>query len=147
MTKEELVERFLCPGCVCGSDVKCGRYENYSGNAHSVMCRGHVIGTSVLPMPGNIALGMPKGFNRPGWCSFEERSHNKMEIRLWPKGYRPNWDDFNIAVWALEREGFLFVRTGMPRVGKWVVDVIEGGKAAEMCPAAKDVTKMYDEYD
>lgn len=27
MENSELVEKFQCPGCVCGGDTTCGQYE------------------------------------------------------------------------------------------------------------------------
>lgn len=141
-TRDDLVTKYLCPGCVAGSDTECGKYEPQDGG-----CSAHVLGTSIFPAPGNIALGMPKGFNRPGWCQLEKRTHNQMPIRVWPKGEAPTWDWLNVPVWALEHEGDLFVRTVCPRTAALFVDVIEGGKAAELCPQAINVTERYDEYD
>jgi hypothetical protein len=69
-----------------------------------------------------------------------------MQIRVWPTGSKPDWDWLNVPVWALEREGFLFVRTAQPRIGEWAADVIESGTAS-MCPQAINVTDRYEEYD
>jgi hypothetical protein len=143
MTPEEMVKEFCCPGCVCGYDTDCGKYspgDGYHG------CEGHVVGTIGMPLPGNFALGLPKGFNRTGWCSLKERTHNKLLIRLWLKGESPGWDDFNVAVWAMEKDGFLFVRTYMPRVNNTAVDVVENG-TLEMVPGAIDVSRFYEEMD
>jgi hypothetical protein len=129
--------------------VNCGQYKpgQKGDDKPGFECQGHVLGTMLMPVIGSIALGLPKGFNRPGYCQMNKRSHNQMSVRLWPAGTHPDWDDFNIPVWALEREGFLFVRTAMPRVAYWFVDVIEGGKASELCPRAIDMTSKYDTFD
>jgi hypothetical protein len=146
---KRLIEKFLCPGCVCGMNVDCGHYKPGEGGDEKpgFECLGHVLGTVLMPGIGNIALGLPKGFNRPGYCPLCKRSPNQMPVRLWPAGTHPKWDDFNIPVWALEKDGFLFVRTACPRVAYYFVDVFEGGKASELCPRAIDMTSQYDSYD
>ena len=58
-----LVGLFQCPGCVAGSDPSCGRYEY---DLKQLRCIAHVIGTHI-GLGNPVALGMPKGFNRPGW--------------------------------------------------------------------------------
>lgn len=152
-----MVEKFLCPGCVCGSDTKCGKYKTNS-DPGAFNCEGHVLGTIIMPAPGNIALGMPKGFNRPGYCQMNKRTHNQMNIRLWPSrtleeggAVYPDWNDFNIPVWVLDGQGddagFLFVRTAMPRVSGWIVDVIEGGLAMNVARGSTDMTPHYGTYD
>lgn len=149
MTEIELVEKFQCPGCVCGGNTQCGAYKP-STEEGGIMCRGHVLGTSVMLGNGmwNIALGLPQGFHRPGvdWFTEPRESHNKMMLRLWANGERPEWDKFNVAVWALEQDGFLFVRTYAPRINKTWTDVIEGG-TLNICPGAINVGEFIDEID
>lgn len=149
MTDEDriraMVEKFQCPGCVAGSDTKCGYYKV---DPSCPMCTGHVMGTMMLPGPGNFALGVPKGFNRGGWCMGENRTHSRMYFRFYPKGSKPyTYDYLNVPVWSLEKDGYLFVRVAQPRIAGWVVDVYEGGKASAICPQAFDVAPKYDEYD
>lgn len=69
-------------------------------------------------------------------------------MRLYTKdGFKNDiWSRFNVAVWAMERDGFLFVRTYMPRVDVTVVDVIEGGTLA-LVPDAVNVGEFVDEID
>lgn len=52
----------------------------------------------------------------------------------------------NVAVWAMEHEGALFVRTYSPRVDAGTVDVIPGGTLA-MAPGAINVAEFADEID
>lgn len=145
MTNEEMVKEFQCPGCVCGISPK--DCEKYKPTAESgFRCENHVLGTVILPMPGNIALGLPKGFNRPGWEYGAKTTANQMLIRCWVAGTHPDWDQFNVAVWALEKDGFLFVRTFMPRVNWSAVDVIENGTRA-LCPTAVNVNEFYEGMD
>jgi hypothetical protein len=154
MTVEEMIEKYLCPGCVAGSDTKCGSFKKGLYGPESteagIDCQGHVLGTVIFPAPGNISLGMPKGFNRPGWCQMEKRPHNGMSIFCWPKGtFIPDdhFDDFNVPVWALEFEGDLFIRVAQPRSGMFSVFIIEEGKVVDVCPMAIDMTSKFDTYD
>lgn len=143
-----MVEKFLCPGCLFGSNTRCSRYAPTV--SYGVGCKSHVLGTR-FSGAGTIALGLPKGFNRPGpdrsSPSSDEMKHaNTMEIRLWKKGTAPEWDNLNVPVWALVEDGHLFVRTLSPRVGRQYVDVVEGGTLAQV-PQALDVSKFYDDID
>lgn len=127
MKIEEMVEQFQCPGCVCGGDTSCGKYAPYD-YAPGVSCSGHVPGTSMLGPSGltRINLGLPKGFNRGA---------GDVTIRLHLNA-APLFDKFNVAVWVLEQNGFLFVRTYSPRTDMRHVDIFRKGKAAEICPDA-----------
>lgn len=138
---EKLVEQFQCPGCVLGGDTKCGKYH-YDGQCQR--CISHCCGTS-LGLGNPIALGMPKGFDKPG---FQEngQARYKIDIRLWKVGSYPKWDHLNVPVWAMEKDGFLFVRTFAPRINCSWVDVIERGKFV-LCPNAINVAEFIDEID
>lgn len=155
MTNEELIEKFLCVGCVSGSDTKCGRFK--LNTSYGASCTSHVLGTRMMGA-GTLALGLPTGFNRPppekaGPDSTQMKHSNTMEIRLWAKGTAPEWNNLNVPVWALEKDGFLFVRTLAPRVGRLYVDVIEGGTLGMTAEQAHgvlhaiDVSKFIDEID
>jgi hypothetical protein len=153
MTKEEMIAEFICSGCVGGMDTNCGKYEEVTYFPDKKVghgCQSHVLGTTIFNGAGTIALGMPKGFNRSGYCRMSKRDHNQMPIFCWPNDTFPPPDvfsEFNVPVWALEKEGFLFIRVGHPRTAGWSCHVIEGGKAAELCPDAIDMTSKYEEYD
>lgn len=138
MNTKQMVEKFQCPGCVAGSDTNCGSYKPSEGIGAA--CEGHVLGT-IFSGIGNIALGFPKGFCRPGYCRRERRTHSTMAIRLFTGGTYPEWDVFNVPVWAKIEDGFLFVRTFMPRVNGCFTDVIEGG-TLDLVPTAIDVTNQ-----
>jgi hypothetical protein len=71
---------------------------------------------------------------------------NQPLIRFWLKGTHPDWDNLNVPIWALEKDGYLFVRTYMPRINDSFVDVVEEGLLG-LCPTAIDVSKFYDEID
>ena len=138
---EHLVKEFQCPGCVNGSDTSCGSY-NY--NSMEQRCVSHVLGTQV-GIGNNIALGLPKGFNKPGFTE-DLRARNKINIRLWIKGTYPEWDHLNVPIWKLEKDEFLFVRTYAPRINMGWVDVIEDGNS-ELCPTAMNVGEFIDKID
>ena len=144
MDFKDMTEKFQCPGCACGMDTNCGKYATDDADGTN-SCRAHVLGTSLMGV-GHIALGMPKGFNKPGRAPYADRDWNKMSFRFWAAGTNPGWNKLNIAVWAMEEDGFLLVRTYMPRIDYACVDVIEGGKLSD-CPNALDVRKFYDEID
>lgn len=141
----KMVERFQCPGCVGGGDTKCGRYvPDTSRGGHR--CSGHVIGTVIMPGVGHIALGMPRGFNRPGLDDSRKQTRNAFDVRLFTSGTAPTWDRLNVPVWAMEHEGCLFVRTYQPRLNVAFVDVVEDGTLA-LVPNAIDVGQFYNEID
>jgi len=142
---KRLVERFICPGCVAGCNTSCGKYKEPNGYNG---CESHVVGTIGIPYPGNFALGLPRGFNRTGWCPMKDKTHNKMVIRVWPdvSSTALLWDNLNVPVWAMEEDGFLFVRTYMPRTNNTAVDVVEGG-TLEIVPGAINVGEFIDEID
>lgn len=142
MTLEEMVERFQCFGCVWGRDTHCGKYA-WGGLLRC--CLSHVSGVYVFPADYHLALHLPRGFNRSGFND-AGRSKNTLNVGLWLRGTHPPWDRLNIPVWALEQDGFLFVRTYAPLRDVGRVDVIEGGTLA-LVPQALDVKAFLDELD
>lgn len=138
-----MIKKFICLGCVGGPGPEtCPEFKPESW--HPGTCEGHVLGTFVLPI-GCIALGLPKGFNRPG-SDEDGTSRNKLPIHVWPKGTCFEWTKFNVPVWAMVKDGFLFVRTYSPRINFASVDVVEGGDLS-MVPGAVDVGDFWDEID
>lgn len=143
MTSEEMIEKFQCPGCMSGGDTHCGHYslnENYG-----ISCSSHYAGTMIFGI-GKILLGLPKGFNRIGPL---ESEYQKVYLRLWLAGQKPVWDKFNVPVWAMVEDGFLFTRTYSPRNNKTNVDIIEGGTLEDIPSEFKiiNVGKFKDEID
>lgn len=126
---KDMVEKFQCPGCVAGSNTQCGIYKY---DPDEMKCVSHVLGTQV-GLGNHVAIGLPRGFNKPGWSRDRHITRNTIDVRLWTAGTKPDWNHLNVAVWALEKDGFLFVRTFAPRVNMSWVDVIEGG-TFEMVP-------------
>ncbi len=123
MTVEEMVEKFQCPGCVVGSDTQCGKFKL---NDQKNSCASHCMGMRKLGVrSGRFALGLPKGFNR---ASPDTADHSgTLDIEFYPKGVPTRWDHLNVPVWAMEEDGFLFVRTYSPRINWTRVEVLEGG--------------------
>jgi len=136
-------EKFVCPGCVSGSNTTCGRYKPNDAYGHA--CENHVCGTR-RGFQCSFALGMPTGFNMCARPPGEMQSSNKLAIRIWEEGTGPEWDNKNVPVWAQEIEGFLFVRALSPRIGALYVHIIEGGTLAQ-APGALDVATFADEID
>lgn len=138
MNIKQMIGKFQCPGCVCGSSTNCGKYQ--SDEKPGDMCENHVLGT-YLGGVGHFALGLPAGFNRSGYCLEKKNTHNKIYLRFFAAGTLPEWDVFNIPVWAKAEDGFLFVRTYMPRINGSYVDVIEGGDIS-LVLSAQNVTDL-----
>lgn len=145
--QRKMVEQFQCTGCVAGSDTKCGAFkpeEQRGARGTGIRCVSHVLGTYVVGR-GHVALGLPTGFCRSGQIGATQDSANTMNIRLWPAGSAPMWDTFNVAVWGMEQNGHLFVRTYCPRTNRTYVDVVEGatiGSAAPLCDVGTFVDQM-----
>lgn len=131
----KMIEEFLCPGCISGSDTKCGEFKQT--NIGGQTCGSHHPGTMLMGA-GKILLGMPTGFNK--------MRENKVNVRFHEKGSDPGWDHLNVPVWAMVKDGYLFVRTFQPRLSGSMIDVIEGG-TLDMVPQAIDVNKFWDEID
>ena len=153
MTKIEMIEEFICPGCVNGSDTKCGKYKPCDQEPTCGKCLEHVLGT-IIPGIGGFALGMPKGFNRPGWCCDRKRPHAAMTIRVWTqdkatKFFVGEWDKLNIPVWYFyDRDRkILFVRTYAPRINEGFVDVVETDRVPTQLKNVIDVSTFYTEID
>lgn len=140
---QSMVQKFQCPGCTNGSNIQCGKF---SYSTAELNCRGHSLGT-MRPRIGAFALGLPKGFNRPGFHPDENKVLTKINIRLFPdKDKVLAWDNLNVPVWAMELDGYLYVRTFAPRINMCWIDVIKDGTLA-MVPNALDVSKFYADID
>ena len=138
-TPLKLIEEFQCPGCIHGINPKtCQKFEL---NKDVLSCANHHPSTFASGI-GRIALGLPKGFNRIGQLEFLP---NTCYIRLYEKE-PPKYDKFNIPVWAMEQDGFLFVRCYCPRINATFVDVIQGGKLKD-APGAINVGEFWGEID
>lgn len=143
-----MIEEFQCSGCVCGSDTTCGKFEIIDKDSNR--CDGHVLGT-MLGIGNVVALGMPRGFNKPG-ITYDNmgkeppKARNTMDIRFWLESNHPLWDNLNVPVWAMEKDAFLFVRTFAPRINTSWVDVIQKGKM-KLVPKAIDVSSFISEID
>lgn len=142
--KLTMVREFQCSGCVRGSSpTTCDRVaiKDAPWGPHTMFaCEAHAVGTTILGI-GQIYLGMPKGFNRVGDASSEDT-----RVRLWAQGNQPSWNHLNVAVWAMEHDGYLFVRTYAPRTNTTYVDIVEKGTLG-MVPNAINVAEFYDEID
>ncbi len=147
----QMIQEYQCAGCVTGHDPETCR-SFVLAERYGFACSAHVLGTSMSGI-GAFALGLPRGFCRPGFDlapggeATKEGQRNTIAIRMWTDGAHPKWDRFNVPVWALEQDGALFVRTYAPRLNLTFVDVVDGGKRAELCLEAIDVGAFVDEID
>ena len=141
---QEMISKFQCPGCTCGT-APCNKCESYKPcGGLSWECENHSAGTMITHI-GRIFLGLPRGFNHVGAC--EQGLHKYKIIRLWRVGTSPAWDYLNIPVWAMEQDGYLFVRTYCPRLNHGFVDIIEGGSLELMPPETLNVMDFIGEID
>lgn len=115
-----MIEEFQCPGCVCGSNTKCGNFRKESwGNGFR--CVNHVPGTTLFP-GGRIFLGMPKGFNKVGPRYQEGEATPPIVLFSSPEDM-PMYDFLNVPVWGLEQDGYLFLRVYSPRINFGMIHV------------------------
>ena len=156
--QKEMIEKFQCPGCTCGLNTKECDLFDFTDHETGCWCMGHSAGT-MMGVPGmgfiKFALGLPKGFNRVGTIKtgFEDeedrnrRRSTNIRLQVDPKKIINSYNNFNVPVWAMEQDGYLFVRVMCPRINYNYVDVIKGGKFEEICPNAIDVGKFVEEID
>lgn len=144
--QKEMIERFQCPGCLHGSNTNCGVFSLEDDDG-MFRCQKHVPGTTMV-VPGQgvycLLLGAPKGFCRLSVSKVEKRP----ALRLWSSPDNAfQWNKWNISAWAMEQDGYLFVRTYSPRVDMSILDIIKDGKLQELCPQAIDASAFLDEMD
>ena len=139
----KMVEEFQCPGCVCGHEVS----SCYKGKQGSFSCESHVAGTIMFPH-GALYLGLPKGFNKVGQRGKDENNsvwlYESMEEHNRAFG---TGDNCNVAVWAMEKDGYLFVRFYSPRINRARVHVIKGAKLSDLSGNPLDVSTFIEEID
>jgi len=135
LSEEELlvIGEMQCPGCTCGC-APAAECESFKpSNDYGFKCEGHSSGT-ILSGVGYVYLGLPKGFNRVG--AFRAKGDDKTlnNIRLWIYPAIPEWDFLNVPIWAMEKDGFLYVKTYCPRINVNYVDVVKGGRIEHIPP-------------
>jgi len=113
----KLIEKYQCPGCVCGSNTRCGKFIKDDG--YGECCISHVPGTSIC-FCGSFYLGLPKGMNKVG-----DFNNSYSRFRIWREGTKPEWDAFNIPVWVKQDGSNLIVKTVLPRTMRIFIDIIE----------------------
>ncbi len=120
----KMVEDIQCPGCVCGSNTKCGSFDLKEIDPGVWTCEGHVLGT-VISRIGKVILGCPKGFNRIG--PVEQKTYVRLiDYILLKEHIIKHWGEpWNVAVWKVQFKGYIFVRTFLPRKNVCFIDVIE----------------------
>lgn len=158
---KDMIEKFLCPGCIQGSAGHCDKYELEGMPQSGHYCGNWCAGT-IMSGVGSIVLGLPKGFNRLGSMYFAKHSaaeegQKTAIVRLFerdeydqminePSDCEVPSSHLNVPVWAMEDDGYLFVRTFAPRIGWHWIDVVKGG-TLDMVPTALNVGEFYDEID
>lgn len=148
----DMIREFQCPGCSVGTypDEGCEAYK-LDEDPYMFHCSAWHPGTFMGGV-GRIALGLPKGFLRTGAVDLEIMKHY-FRLHESPEAC-PEFNRFNVPVWAMEENGYLFVRTYSPRNNWLYIDVIKDGKIemasftdGEFKHQAIDVGKFIDEID
>lgn len=141
----EVIGEMQCPGCTCGC-APANECESFKPDREfGFRCDAHSGGTPITGM-GWIYLGLPKGFNRVGAFRAKGDNDRSNNIRLWIHPNAPFFDNLSVPVWAMEKDGYLYVRTYLPRINLTFVDVIKGG-TMELVPGAENVAEFIDEID
>lgn len=143
-TQREMIMNFQCPGCSADC-VSCSNCDFDDLGNGMFRCSNHSAGT-IMGGVGKIALGLPKGFNKVGAVgnNLTEFSTN---VRLVENPESTQYNFFNMPIWAMEEDGYLFVRCYCPRINFGYVDVIKGGTIEEVCPKAVNIKEAYDDFD
>lgn len=138
--RRQMIEEFQCSGCTCGSDTKCGSFS-LQENDGGFRCGGWVPGTIIVP-GGRVCLGLPTGFNKTGPIVMDYISQGGyLTLYESPEALGDNpvsetnifageYNKLNLPVWAMEKDGYLFVRVISPRKCLPRVQVIKGGTFA-----------------
>jgi hypothetical protein len=130
--KTGMIENFQCPGCTCGHTTQsCGSYKPVDEGEWGFSCDCHSAGTLALGI-GHINLGLPKGFNRVVYTDGMMGDGKRTNIRLFDHQVFGVYDKLNVPVWAMEKDGYLYVRCYLPRTDRKFVDVHKGGKLEEL---------------
>lgn len=132
---EDLVRELQCPGCMIGHDL-CDKYKKGSYG----QCVTHFAAT-YMGGAGKIVLGMPRGFNRPGFVMDvpEREAVTTTEVQTWKVGNAvvvteevdesaidTRWDHLNIPVARAEWDGRPVVMTWAPRINHMTMLMFNG---------------------
>ena len=143
----EMVNKFMCPGCINGLSTKtCSSFEldaNAISEQYGTGCKNHHPGTSI-GLTFKLNLGLPKGFNHVSVLDKSFRSTSNIRLHSDSSTFHP--DKLNMAVWAMEKDGYLFVRTYCPRIDVSYVDVIKDA-TLDLVPNVIDVNTFIEEID
>ena len=148
----KMIDDIQCPGCIHGTDPDtCSAYE-FASEGGFFVCKNWRPSTFFGGI-GRVAIGLPRGFNRTGMVEFAEKPF--VYIRLYEKPEdMQSYDRFNIPVWAMEKDGYLYVRCYSPRSNWLFVDVVKDGKLehaafkdGDYTHKAINVGEFYEETD
>jgi hypothetical protein len=134
----KMVEKYQCPGCVKGSDVKCGAFAIEQMDNGGFKCSGHAAGTIAMSPSGvnKIVLGLP-----PIFGSLAPNDRHVMVLidqKAGQQYVKPN-DEANIPVWKMRYDGDTLVRIARPLSGRFTTLVVDGDIDV---PHAMDVSKL-----
>lgn len=150
---QSMVDRFQCTGCTLGSDTKTCESFRPSDSMANMSCKSWSPGTMAFP-GGRMMLGLPTGFDHLGACevgrSFKLLLMTRDEFirrSQTPTDGYGTFDTFNVPVWAMVEDGFLFVRRFAPRINFTSIDVVKDGTMDLLPASVVDVAKFVDKID
>ncbi len=136
--RREMIKEHQCSGCTCGSDPETCEAFSLAGEEGWFNCSGWSPGTYIGGV-GNIALGLPTGFNKMGTCMTREHVRSGFFLVMFespsdiPTG-RGNMSIFdgwynrlNVPTWAMEKDGYLYVKVASSRKMEFRIEIIKGG--------------------
>lgn len=158
--QKEMIEKFQCPGCSLGCDTDCGSFR-FENDKEGFQCGAWSPGTFIMP-GGRLCLGLPTGFNKLGpvdltkirryismFASPEDISDEKVNPTDIFSG---KYNKLNLPVWAMEKDGYLFVKVFSPRRNLPLIQIIKGGTFAMFdaytsIPKPINVAEFVDQID
>ena len=118
MLKNEMIEKFQCPGCIHGYDTDCGNFELYQYKNKEFHCNSHVAGTFVNF--NKIYIGLINGFNKVGQLP------DNINNNIWICNENiPDFDEFNIPVWYRIEKDVMYIRVYSPRINYGKIFIID----------------------
>jgi len=146
----KMIEDIQCPGCIHGTNPETCKSFEFHNERDFFVCKNWRPSTFMGGV-GRLALGLPRGFCRTGMVEFGDTQFTYIRLH---ETSSVEYDKFNIPVWAMEKDGYLYVRCYSPRCNWLFVDVVKDGKLEQASfkdgdyeHKAVDVGKFYDQIN
>lgn len=134
---KDIVEKYQCPGCVCGGDTACGSAHN---TGWGDQCDGHVPGTSIVGLRQRLLIGMPRGYNKLRRGCLADGVTTP--VRIFPPDESKHYGPFDVPVWSMQHGDNVLVRTFQPRTGVAWIDIHPNAKREDIAPESIDSSTL-----